>query len=117
LTHILVVSDACAAAQNFTTAMRGDNSLATCTNTTLMKQKSALSLTSSESEPALDNSLFTELFVGALKNNPANCIPIDAIAEQISLVMYKNTSQKPVFGKITGLEDNNGTFFFIRREN
>ncbi len=115
LTHILVVSDACQAGENFSVAMRGDNSLASCSDAALMSQKSAMVLTSSYKEPAMDNSLFTQTFIQALKNNPADCIPIDAIAEQVSLVMYKNTSQKPVFGRISGLEDKNGTFFFIGR--
>jgi tetratricopeptide (TPR) repeat protein len=116
LTHMLVVSDACDAGESFTIAMRGANySLANCTELSLITRKSALVLTSSYKEAALDNSLFTLTFANALENNPADCIPIDAIAERISLVMYKNTGQKPVFGRIAGLEDKNGTFFFVTK--
>ncbi|MBN2484485.1 MAG: tetratricopeptide repeat protein [Bacteroidales bacterium] len=115
LTHLLVVSDACSAGESFSIAMRGDNSLANCNDTRLVKQKSALVLTSSDSEASLDNTLFAQTFTNSLLNNPADCIPIDAIAERVSLVMQKNTVQKPVFGRISGLENNNGTFFFIRK--
>lgn len=116
LTHTLVVSDACHAGESFTIAMRGSNNgLATCNDVDLIANKSALVLTSSYQEVALDNSLFTRTFANALANNPADCIPIDAIAERISIVMYKNTAQKPVFGRITGLEDKNGTFFFVSK--
>ncbi|MBN1115623.1 MAG: caspase family protein [Bacteroidales bacterium] len=115
LTHILVVSDACEAGESFTVAMRGDNSLASCDNLNLINQKSALVLTSSNTEAAMDNSLFASTFANTLANNPADCIPIDAIAERISIVMYKHTAQKPQFGRIAGLEDKNGTFFFISK--
>lgn len=115
LTHVLVVSDACKAGESFSIAMRGDNTLASCDDAKLVAQKSALILTSSNTEPAMDNSLFTKTFINSLANNPADCIPIDAIAERISIVMYKHTAQKPVFGRISGLEDKNGTFFFIRK--
>lgn len=115
LTHVLVVSDACKAGESFTIAMRGDNSLASCDDAKLVSQKSALILTSSNTEPAMDNSLFTKTFINSLANNPADCIPIDAIAERISITMYKHTAQKPVFGRISGLEDKSGTFFFMRK--
>jgi len=115
LTHLLIVSDACAAGESFSIAMRGDNSLANCDDVNLVTQKSALMLASTDSEVALDNSLFAQSFINALSNNPADCIPIDAIAERITLVMQKNTIQKPVFGRISGLENNNGTFFFITK--
>lgn len=116
LTHTLVISDACHAGEGFTIAMRGaNNSTATCNNAELIANKSALVLTSSYQEAALDNSLFTRTFANSLANNPADCIPIDAIAERVSIVMYKNTAQKPVFGRITGLEDKNGTFFFVTK--
>lgn len=116
LTHTLVVSDACHAGEGFTIAMRGaNNSNATCNDVNLVSQKSALVLTSSYQEAALDNSLFTRTFANALENNPADCIPIDAIADRVSIVMYKNTAQKPVFGRITGLEDKSGTFFFVTK--
>jgi tetratricopeptide (TPR) repeat protein len=116
LTHILVVSDACYAGESFTIAMRGsNNSLATCNDLNLITQKSALVLTSSNRESALDNSLFTRTFANALANNPADCIPIDAIAERVTIVLNKNSGQKPVFGRIAGLEDKNGTFFFVTK--
>jgi hypothetical protein len=113
--HILVVSDACAAGESFSLAMRGANTLINCNNKESAKQKSALVLTSSYSEPAADNSLFAKTFTEALTNNPADCITIDAIASQVSGVMYKYTAQKPTFGRIQGLENNNGTFLFIRK--
>jgi tetratricopeptide (TPR) repeat protein len=115
LTHILVISDACEAGESFSVAMRGDNSLATCDDKNLLQQKSALVLTSSNQEAALDNSLFAKTFSNSLANNPTDCIPIDAIAERISIVMYKHTAQVPQFGRISGLEDKNGTFFFIAK--
>jgi tetratricopeptide (TPR) repeat protein len=115
LTHILVVSDACYAGESFSLAMRGENSSASCDDLNAITNKSALVLTSTNNEQAMDNSLFTKTFANALANNPTDCIPIDAIANRISIVLNKNSTQKPVFGKIAGLEDKNGTFFFISK--
>ncbi len=117
LTHIMVVSDACHAGNSFTIAMRGaDHSTASCNQLELLTNKSALVLTSSTREAAMDNSLFTKTFANALLNNPKDCIPVDAIADRVTLVMNKNSGQKPMFGKIAGLEDKNGTFFFISKK-
>jgi hypothetical protein len=61
------------------------------------------------------NSQFTRTFATALTNNPNACIPIEEVVAKVSTAVGDNNQQKPKFGKITGLKDEDGTFFFIAR--
>ncbi len=115
LTHILIVSDACETGPGFCTAMRGPIEGVACSNTQLALKKSAQVLTSSGSGYAYDNSLFTRAFANALLNNEDDCSSVNDIAKRVSLIMQNSSSQKPEFGRISGIEDEMGTFFFITR--
>lgn len=115
LTHILVVSDACKTGPGFCLAMRGPIEGIACSETQLALQKSAQVYTSAGSGYAYDNSLFTRAFANTLLNNEDDCATIDDIAKRVNIVMQSSSLQKPEFGRISGIKDELGTFFFITR--
>jgi len=113
--HTLVVSDACETGAGFYTAMRSSGEAPTCDNTLVAGAKSAQVFSSAGYELASDNSKFTSTFANTLMNNTNACIPIETIAQKVTEAVFTETGQKPKFGKIPGLEDMNGTFFFIAK--
>ncbi len=113
--HTLVVSDACESGPGFYTAMRGAEDDPTCDNQLVAGAKSAQVFTSANTELASDNSKFTSTFANTLMNNTNACIPIETIVRSVTAAVETETGQKPKFGKIQGLEDMNGTFFFIAK--
>jgi len=115
LTHILVVSDACKTGPGFCLAMRGPIEGVACSETQLALKKSAQVYTSAGSGYAYDNSLFTRAFANALLNNDDDCATIDDIVKRVNLVMQSAPNQKPEFGRIKGINDELGTFFFMTR--
>jgi hypothetical protein len=112
--HILVITDACEAGPSFNLASRGLQNL-TCNNWELTDKRSSQIFSSASNELATDNSLFARSFANALLNNPDDCIPIESVVQRVTLIIRKQINQKPIFGKISGLKDENGTFFFISR--
>lgn len=113
--HTLVISDACESGPGFFTAMRSSGEAPTCDNTLIAGAKSAQVFSSAGYELAVDNSKFTSTFANTLMNNRNACIPIDAIVQSVTTAVATDAGQKPKFGKIQGLEDMNGTFFFIAK--
>jgi tetratricopeptide (TPR) repeat protein len=117
LKHILVISDACESGPAFYMAMRDDELKGrTCSSWEPTKFKSAQVFTSSNKEKSSDNSLFTQAFIHTLQNNNQSCISIESIAEKVSGVVKQNLKQSPKFGKIKGLDDEDGSFFFLKKE-
>ncbi|MEE4114920.1 MAG: tetratricopeptide repeat protein [Marinilabiliaceae bacterium] len=115
LTHMLVVTDACEAGPGFYTAMRSGLAPRSCDNYTDTQAKSSQVFSSAGEELASDDSQFTRTFANALIANPNACVPIEEIVSAVSLAVIDNNQQKPQFGKIKGLRDENGTFFFIAK--
>lgn len=116
ITHTLVVTDACESGPSFYQAMRSTTENRSCNDWQATKFKSSQVFSSAGYELAVDNSQFTKTFASALSGNPDSCIPIETIVTKVSSAVQKNSSsQKPKFGKIAGLEDENGTFFFIKK--
>jgi tetratricopeptide (TPR) repeat protein len=113
--HTLVVTDACESGPGFYTAMRAANDVPKCDNTTIAGAKSAQVFSSAGYELATDNSKFTATFANTLMNNKNACIPIEAIVQSVTSAVATENGQKPKFGKIQGLDDMNGTFFFIAK--
>ena len=113
LTHTLVVTDACESGPTFYQAMRSTPTAKSCDDWTASRSKSSQVFSSAGYELAVDNSQFTRTFANSLANNPDACMPIEIIVSQVTLAVVKNNQQRPKFGKIAGLEDENGTFFFI----
>jgi hypothetical protein len=48
-------------------------------------------------------------------NNKNACIPIETIVKSVTAAVTTDKGQKPKFGRIQGLEDMLGTFFFITK--
>ncbi len=115
LVHTLVISDACESGPGFYTAMRSSITPPTCDNTQVAGAKSAQVFTSADTQLATDNSKFTATFANTLMNNRNACIPIETIVRSVTAAVESDKGQKPKFGKIQGLDDMNGTFFFIAK--
>jgi len=113
--HTLVVSDACESGPGFYTAMRSAGEEPTCDNSIVAGAKSAQVFSSAGYELAVDNSKFTATFANTLLNNKNACIPIETVVKSVTAAVATETGQKPKFGRIQGLEDMNGTFFFIAK--
>jgi tetratricopeptide (TPR) repeat protein len=115
LVHTLVITDACESGPSFYTAMRSAAEAPTCDNAMVAGAKSAQVFSSAGYELAVDNSKFTSTFANTLMNNKNACIPIETIVQTVTAAVATDNGQKPKFGKIQGLEDMNGTFFFIAK--
>jgi tetratricopeptide (TPR) repeat protein len=115
LIHTLVITDACESGATFLMAMRGDESGKHCDNWELTKAKSSQVFTSAGYELASDNSQFSKTFAACLNNNTDACIPIEKITKKVSAAVLQAGNQSPKFGKIKDLEDEGGTYFFIKK--
>jgi hypothetical protein len=96
--------------------MRGSEDSRNCDDWEATRFKSSQVLSSAGYELASDDSQFTRTFANTLVNNPDACIPIESIVQKVTNAVTSNNQQKPQFGKIAGLEDENGTFFFIPKD-
>ncbi len=116
ITHTLVITDACESGPSFYQAMRSTSDDKSCNDWQATKFKSSQVFSSAGYELASDNSQFTKTFATTLNSNPNSCIPIEKVVKSVKSAVSKNGGkQKPKFGKIAGLEDENGTFFFIKK--
>ena len=116
ITHLLLVTDACESGPTFYQAMRSTgDAVKDCNDWQATRFKSSQVFTSAGYELAIDNSQFTKTFASSLSNNPNSCIPIETIVNKVTQAVEANNQQKPKFGKIAGMEDENGTFFFISK--
>ncbi|MCU0472746.1 MAG: tetratricopeptide repeat protein [Bacteroidales bacterium] len=115
LTHTLVVTDACESGPSFYQAMRSEMKKRSCDDWQATQFKSSQVFSSAGYELAVDDSQFTRTFATALTNNPNACIPIEEVVAKVVTAVGGNNQQRPKFGKITGLKDEDGTFFFIAR--
>jgi len=116
LTHTLVVTDACESGPSFYQAMRSTEADRDCNDVSATRFRSSQVFSSAGNELASDNSRFTRTFSNSLTYNDRSCIPIDRIVVQVTQAVTQSGAQSPKFGKISGLEDENGTFFFIRKD-
>lgn len=116
VTHTLVITDACESGPSFYQAMRSAPKERSCDDWQATKFKSSQVFSSAGYELAADNSQFTRTFANSLANNPNACLPIENIVNKVTSAVGQNSQQEPKFGKIDGLEDEDGTFFFISRD-
>ncbi len=116
LNHTLVITDACESGPSFYQAMRSGIQDRNCDDWEATRFKSSQVFSSAGYELAVDNSQFTRTFANVLANNPGNCVPIENIVQKVTSAVVNSNQQKPQFGKIAGLEDENGTFFFIPKD-
>jgi len=115
VTHTLVITDACESGPSFYQAMRGTVEIKSCDDWSATRLKSSQVFSSAGYELAVDNSQFTKTFANVLANNPNACIPIESVVQTVTTAVAKGNQQKPQFGKIAGLQDENGTFFFMAK--
>jgi hypothetical protein len=115
INHTLVITDACESGPSFYQAMRSGLQERNCNDWATVKLKSSQVFSSAGYELAVDNSQFTRTFANVLANNPDACMPIESVVQKVTDAVVKSNQQKPQFGKIAGLEDENGTFFFIAK--
>jgi hypothetical protein len=111
--HTLVITDACESGESFYQAMRSGIEVRDCNDWEATSFKSAQVFSSAGYELAVDDSQFTRTFANVLANSPDACVPIESIVLKVTSAVVNNNQQKPLFGKINGLEDEDGTFFFI----
>ncbi len=116
VTHKLVITDACESGPSFYQAMRDAPKERNCNDRAAARSKSAQVFSSAGYETAADNSGFTKIFATTLMDNTNACLPIETIADKVTQEVSQHNQQKPLFGKINGLEDENGTFFFISKQ-
>lgn len=115
LTHVLVITDACESGPSFYQAMRAEVKPRNCADWRATQFKSSQIFSSAGYELAVDDSQFTRTFASSLRGNPNTCISIDEIVLHVTKAVTGNNQQKPRFGKITGLKDEDGTFFFVKK--
>jgi len=113
INHTLVITDACESGASFYQAMRSDLRERDCNDWEASRFKSSQVFSSAGYELAVDDSQFTRTFANVLTNSPDECVPIESIVKKVTTAVVSNNQQKPLFGKINGLEDEDGTFFFI----
>jgi tetratricopeptide (TPR) repeat protein len=116
LTHTLVITDACESGPSFYQAMRSDVEVRSCADESATKFKSSQVFSSAGYELASDNSQFTKTFSNSLINDSEQCVPIESIVLKVTDAVVHEKQQKPQFGKIAGFADENGTFFFIKKQ-
>jgi len=114
LTHTLMINDACESGASFADLTRGEEERR-CDDWKDIRSKSSQVFSSAGYELAIDNSQFTKTFANMLRNNPDACLPIDEIVKSVTIAVEQNKQQTPKFGTISGLGDENGTFFFIKK--
>jgi len=115
VTHTLIITDACESGPSFYMAMRSIPKERDCGDNNATKFKSSQVFSSAGYELATDKSQFTKTFASSLNYNANACIPIEKIVSKVSSAVQKSSKQRPKFGKIAGFEDENGTFFFIKK--
>lgn len=113
--HTLVITDACESGPSFYQALRSGLQIRSCNDPGASLMKSAQVFSSAGYELAIDNSQFTRTFANILMNSQDACVPIESIVQKVTTVVESGNQQKPQFGKIAGLEDEDGTFFFITK--
>ncbi len=111
--HTLVITDACESGPSFYQAMRSEPVVRDCNDWEATRFKSSQVFSSAGYELAVDDSQFTRTFANILANSPDACVPIESIVQKVTSAVLNSNQQKPQFGKIAGLEDEDGTFFFI----
>ncbi len=115
ISHTLVITDACESGPSFYQAMRSEMKIRSCNDPVASRLKSSQVFSSAGYELAIDNSQFTRTFANVLVNSQDFCIPIESIVQKVTNAVVSNNQQRPQFGKIAGLEDEDGTFFFISK--
>jgi hypothetical protein len=114
LKHLLVISDACETGLAFCRP-ETQNTNPNCDDWEAISSKSAQVLTSSNIEKSSDNSNFAKVIANSLINSTNQCLSINKIAERVLNIVSNSSQQSPRFGRIKNVDDENGTYFFIKK--
>lgn len=112
--HHLVIADATETGPAFYLAMR-DVSPWQCGDWQATRLKSAQVLSSADPERKNETSAFSSAFAQTLQNSQDKCVTIDHLSERVGKAVQRVQKQKPRFGNIQDMGDENGTFFFIKK--
>jgi tetratricopeptide (TPR) repeat protein len=116
LRNILIVSDACESGPSFSLSDESIIDFDCNMIKSSVHNSSAFVFSSTTNEKASDNSVFCETFADLLNTNEDPCVAMSAIVKSVSSVVEKRQSQRCKYGKIKDMSNNNGSFYFIRRE-
>ncbi|MCB0401677.1 MAG: caspase family protein [Flavobacteriales bacterium] len=114
IVHTLMVTDACESGPSFYQSMRDAPAIKDC-GSNAADLKSSQIFSSSGYELAVENSQFTQTFAKALSGSNASCIPIEKIVTEVTKHVIMKNKQRPKFGVINDFDDQDGTFFFIKK--
>ncbi len=115
ITHTLVVTDACDAGPSFADITRSDDEIKSCNNWELTRLRSSQVLSASGYQQAAGQSPLSQAFAQLLQHQPDACMPI----EKVVFEMRDESTlggKVPRLGVISGMGDENGTFFFMRSQ-
>ncbi|MFN4124118.1 MAG: tetratricopeptide repeat protein [Flavobacteriales bacterium] len=115
LRHIFVISNACDPGPAFYMAANDEIKGKQCDNQESTTLRSAQVFACSGKEQSNDHSLFTQAFVNVLNNAKDPCISAETIVLKVLHVFKQNQRQSPKYGKIKDLFDENGSFYFIKK--
>ena len=113
--HSLVLSDACDMGTGFYETVANETTPAVCETLPVETPRSFHVIASMRKELNATSSLFPTAFANALNTNKQPCISAEMLDQKMNAVLKINKTALPVFGKIKGLNDENGHFFFIRK--
>lgn len=115
LKNILVISDACESGPAFSLSSEEIIQF-DCKKLEQVKQnKSAYVFSSTTNEKASDNSIFCESFADQLNTNQSYCLSMSEMVKFVSGVVEKRQSQRCKYGKIKDINDNGGSFYFLKK--
>jgi tetratricopeptide (TPR) repeat protein len=115
LKNILIVSDACESGPSFSLS---DETLVNfdCNQIgSINSNSSAYVFSSTTNEKASDNSIFCESFADQLNSNSNLCLPMSDVVKFVSSTVEKRQSQRCKYGKIKDINNNFGSFYFLKR--
>jgi hypothetical protein len=116
LKHVLVVSDACETGAAFCeNNINNIKDPGDCFKSKASQKRSAQVFTSSNTESSADESVFADSFANVLSGNTESCISIEKLVKKVGESVQKIQNQKPTFGIIPGITDENGSFYFMRK--
>lgn len=114
LSHTLIVTDACDAGPSFADVTRSDMRIRSCNDWETTQLRSSQVLSASGYQQAAGQSPLTQNFAQLLLQESDGCMPVEKVVLRMSSESNIPRSSIPRLGVISGMGDENGTFFFIR---
>lgn len=114
LKHILLASDAADVGPIFSSIVQ-EKSIPSCDKLEIIQAKSAQVLTVTQKEMVAENKLFNQSFSNILNNNTATCMSIETLSEKINTMLTQNKKANAKLGRIKGVTDEKGSFFFFKK--